>query len=94
MPDKNKLKALGAASYSIQDTCGNCQFSDLRGDWGTCSAISYQHQKHTGQQRQVSIHRYGYCREYKRLQMFEGTLQASGFDVFMRPSEDSNGPTG
>jgi len=67
--DQNKLKVLREVSYSIKPACGLCSFGQFRelegGDFGTCYKFSYQHQKHTGEKRQLSIFRYGSCPSFE-----------------------------
>ena len=55
----NKLKELG---YQILPTCGRCKHGLFKGyEWGTCALFTYEHQKHSGTTRQLSIHQSGYC---------------------------------
>ena len=64
--DANKLKVLRDLPYSIQKTCGLCVHGVFpSNDWGTCQAHTYDHLKHTGEARQLSIFRYGSCPSFK-----------------------------
>ena len=63
--DENKRIKLTNINYSIKKTCGNCKYSSLIDNWGTCSFHQYTHLKHEkGNKtsiRQLSINRYGCC---------------------------------
>jgi hypothetical protein len=60
--DANKLAVLGGVQYQIARTCGTCKHSTFpNNNWGTCGLLTYQHLKHTGAPRQLSIYRYGCC---------------------------------
>lgn len=64
MPDENKLKSLVEANYNIPICCGLCKharFEEHISGWGTCKKIKYKHLKHTGEEREASIHEYGSC---------------------------------
>lgn len=67
--DANKLKVLQEIGYKIQPTCGSCEagvFADPKSEFGSCVLYTYDHQKHSGADRQLSINRYGCCPEYER----------------------------
>lgn len=85
MPDQNKLDALAKAGFSIKATCGLCSHATIRvgSDWGTCSKIRYEHGKHTGPSRDVSIHRAGGCPLFELDAMDKDDLAKSGFDRFV-----------
>ena len=60
--DANKLKVLREIGYAIQKTCGNCLHATFpSNDWGTCGIWTYQHEKHTGDVRELSINKDGVC---------------------------------
>lgn len=62
--DANKLKILNEIGYEVRQTCANCVhsfFPSEKSNWGTCSMNQYQHEKHTGDARDVSIHKSGKC---------------------------------
>lgn len=65
--DANKLKVLQDLPYRIQKTCGLCRHRLFVRDspWGVCATQTYEHQKHTGAPRQLSIHRSGYCPKFE-----------------------------
>lgn len=87
MPDPNKLKRLKEADYSIVPTCGTCKYSKFYNrslDWGVCSLIIYQHQKHT-KIREVSIHISGTCPKFELRNEVSLDLQQSGFEIFIKP---------
>jgi len=64
MPDANKFGLLRDIGYTIPVTCGLCKhrnFPTAGSDWGTCRIHLYNHLKHTGPKREMSIHRSGCC---------------------------------
>jgi hypothetical protein len=63
MPDSNKFQALRNANYRIPVNCGLCINGRIGVGclWGTCDLHDYDHQKHTGPARGVSIHIFGTC---------------------------------
>jgi hypothetical protein len=65
MPDENKFEKLREIGYSVPTTCGLCVHRNLLvgAHWGTCSLHSYEHKKHTGPARGVSIHVHGTCND-------------------------------
>jgi len=67
--DENKLKKLREIEYRVPGCCGLCV--SFRGNWstgwGTCTQHRYQHKKHAGDKRQMSVCIYGRCDEF-----FEG----------------------
>lgn len=75
--DNNKLKVLRELGYEIKSTCGSCeagQFSTQTAEFGTCALHTYKHGKHTGPDRELSIHRMGACASYERSQRSYGPL--------------------
>ena len=64
--DNNKLKVLREIGYRIMPTCGDCVWAEFpQDDWGTCGLHDYQHEKHTGEKRQLSIHKSGNCPQFE-----------------------------
>ena len=68
--DKNKLKVLQDIDYKVQRTCGNCDW--FVGDsytksimFSTCSKHTYEHKKHIGPERKLSVHRDGVCDKHE-----------------------------
>lgn len=62
--DENKLKMLKSMDYKIDPCCALCVygiFRDPASAWGECCLFEYDHLKHTGQNRNVSVNRYGVC---------------------------------
>lgn len=61
--DANKLKVLQELGYQIPPTCGICKHGEFKPQtpWGTCKLHTYQHVKHTGDRRQLSIYQGGRC---------------------------------
>lgn len=64
--DANKLQVLRDIPYNIPRVCGLCCHGEFpNNDWGTCSRHEYQHRKHTGSPRQLSILRLGSCPSFE-----------------------------
>jgi len=65
MPDPDKFRMLRKVGYQIPRTCGFCKHAQMKGfpgyGWGTCAVHQYQHGKHTGGPRQMSIYHAGSC---------------------------------
>ena len=82
--DANKLKVLREVAYKIGPSCGMCVFGKFpNDDWGTCSAHQYDHRKHSGPPRQLSVHRLGECPTFKADPRKSADLQ--GFVEFIVP---------
>ena len=66
--DANKRETLLQLGYQIHPACGLCSHARFSqpGDFGVCALKAYEHQKHTGAPRQLSIHRYGACSDFAR----------------------------
>lgn len=68
--DNNKLKKLREIKYAILRCCGMCEhgkWNQVRtpnGPWGTCALHTYEHLKHSGPPRQMSIHQFGSCDDW------------------------------
>lgn len=63
--DKNKLNVLHAIDYTIKRTCATCNYAEFpNNNWGLCHLHRYQHEKHTGELRDLSINKLGYCKSY------------------------------
>ena len=72
--DNNKLKVLRDINYSIPRTCGLCKHARLgHYEWGTCEIQTYDHLKH-GNERQLSISRYGSCAKWQENEAATYTL--------------------
>lgn len=76
--DKNKLQKLREMKYSFVDCCDNCEHGafNLASKFGTCSYNKYHHLKHTGELRDVSIHRDGCCPDHKLDEYFKHEIDA------------------
>lgn len=63
MPDENKFTVLRTAGYNIPITCRLCKYGQFpnTGEWGTCGLHKYDHGKHTGDKRGVSVCLSGTC---------------------------------
>ena len=64
--DENKLKVLQELPYKIQRVCGICKHGVFpNNDFGTCAKLQYDHKKHTGPSRQLSIFKLGSCPHFE-----------------------------
>jgi len=66
--DANKLSILHSIGYTIGPSCALCkhgEFRTIKDDFGSCLAKTYTHQKHTGEPRQLSIYRGGFCKDFE-----------------------------
>ena len=64
--DENKRLKLVEIKYEVQRCCGMCVHGDFDGnDFGVCFKHSYQHLKHTGDNRDLSVFKYGSCPDFK-----------------------------
>lgn len=81
--DANKLKVLQDIDYRIRKCCGNCVFGVfVRSEgFGTCGIQQYEHKKHTGDKRQLSVNRYGYCEKHEISDTYVARIH--GFSVFV-----------
>lgn len=63
--DLNKLAMLRGIGYRIPKSCGLCKHGVFvaASDWGSCAVHAYEHLKHTGPKRQLSIYRGGSCQD-------------------------------
>lgn len=65
--DKNKLKVLREIDYVIPKQCQLCEhgtFPSAGSPFGTCNIQTYEHLKHTGEPRQLSIYVGGSCSKW------------------------------
>ena len=64
--DLNKLQVLREVGYTIPRSCSLCAHSKWEGEkeWGACTVTTYQHKKHIGLPRQLSIYRGGQCPKF------------------------------
>lgn len=74
--DNNKLKVLQDINYEIQKVCGNCKHSGIYGaaQYGTCKKKTYEHLKHIGPPRQLSIHVFGSCNSHEYMEGYAAVL--------------------
>jgi hypothetical protein len=63
--DANKLKVLQDIGFQVKKTCANCVHGKFTEWFGTCNIHTYEHLKHTGPARQLSITKDGYCPKYE-----------------------------
>ena len=65
--DENKWTKITSVEidYKLNQTCMLCRHSNFpspSSDWGTCRLHKYKHKKHTGELREMSIHKSGVCK--------------------------------
>ena len=67
MPDENKFAKLNEIGYIIPPCCILCTHGTFVGAarWGTCDKHTYEHKKHTGDERQMSINISGHCDDFR-----------------------------
>lgn len=66
--DANKLRVLREIDYCIPKQCGNCQhgeFSYPDSPFGGCMLQTYDHLKHTGPPKPLSIYKSGSCSKWE-----------------------------
>ncbi len=67
--DANKLKKLRELDYEIRtrfcSTCKHGNFLVKGGPYGACKLHTYEHLKHTDSVRQLSVHRFGCCKDFE-----------------------------
>lgn len=83
--DADKRRKLIEVSYEIR-ACGVCAWARMQpgADWGTCSIHTYDHQKHTGPERELSVNRHGVCPKFT---VHPAAIDAlHGFAEFVPPS--------
>jgi hypothetical protein len=76
--DLNKLQVLREVGYTIPRSCTLCANSKWEGasEWGSCMITTYQHKKHIGLPRQLSIYRGGQCSKFVLEESAAATLGA------------------
>lgn len=63
--DANKAKKLSEIGYQVKECCGLCKYSHISLDgWGICNLHKYKHEKHVGEERQLSVNQFGYCDKF------------------------------
>lgn len=83
MPSPSKHSALEKAGYKLAPTCSNCVHftKTTSSEWGRCSAIYYEHEKHLGSM-QAGVIASGTC---ERFGLDETRLRiVAGDDYFSR----------
>jgi len=65
--DANKVTKMGEIGYTVRPCCALCVQGSFaaNNDWGTCSAHTYEHKKHSASKRQLSIHKAGVCASFR-----------------------------
>lgn len=81
--DANKLQVLQDIGYVVRDSCGSCINFDpgVASGWGVCTFHSYDHIKHTGVARQLSVNEAGWCPWFERDR--EDTALLGAYQQFM-----------
>lgn len=75
--DENKLKVLKESGYTVFKSCGLCEHfrSGIGVNFGTCKIQIYDHLKHSGPPREISVTEYGGCQKWEPNSLnFYGTL--------------------
>lgn len=65
--DENKRKKLHEIGYRMNRACGLCKHGCFKpnNDFGECELFRYDHLKHTGESRKLSINRLGSCPKFE-----------------------------
>lgn len=86
--DKNKLKKLRTINYKIS-ACGLCKHGSFtsgdRESYGTCGINTYNHIKHTGEPRQLSVYWFGHCEDFKKDETNYRASVQEGWEEFIDP---------
>lgn len=83
--DANKLILLNHVDYKVCRCCYFCKHAEpflAHNNWSTCRKHLYQHLKHTGEMRQMSILKFGVCRDFEFADVYQTGLGA--FSQFLR----------
>lgn len=64
--DENKLKVLKEVGYVMYKTCDLCEhFRQGASSFGTCKVHLYEHLKHNGPPREMSVNKSGGCPDWE-----------------------------
>jgi len=76
--DANKLEVLRDLPFIVHRVCGLCRHGSFapNTNWGTCGRTQYEHKKHTGPARQLSIVLFGSCARFEADQQKKEQLGA------------------
>lgn len=82
--DASKLEKLKQVGYAVNKSCYFCRYADIKSGrlFGTCNFHTYNHEKHTGEPRQLSIVAMGTCKDYEADGLVTGLLE--GFLEFVK----------
>lgn len=85
--DANKRKLLDQVGYEVRACCGTCRHARVSqgSEWGTCSIHSYDHVKHTGPARALSISIFGGCPQHAI--SAEATASLGRFAELLAPTD-------
>ena len=61
--DKNKLKEIDYKILPVCIFCKHGKFKFIGDDFGLCSKHAYEHLKHPEAERNLSVYKYGCCKE-------------------------------
>lgn len=82
--DANKRLKLVDIGYEIKPTCSTCshgRFENQHELFGTCKRHDYQHLKHSGGRRELSVFQGGSCNDHEFDATLDGILH--GFREFI-----------
>lgn len=82
--DENKRKKLHEIGYTIGPSCDTCVHFQAYSDenFGTCTKYKYQHLKHTGTERSLSVYKHGSCPQYQQQPGIDNIVH--GFKEFIK----------
>lgn len=79
--DANKAQKLRDIRYAWAETCENCEFSNIANmtEFGVCTKYTYKHLKHSGDERQLSISRFGWCPSWAPSERYSRSVSSFPF---------------
>jgi len=85
MPDPNKFQALRNAGFRVVPSCATCvcRKKTRRPGWGLCSALTYEHERHSGT-KQMGVPDNGWCSHYE-LSQADLEDQVESYAEFFEP---------
>jgi|SRR5579859_446374 len=96
--DANKLKVLKDNGYVINKACGLCKHMDMpnvKAGFGTCNIKTYEHLKHVGAPRQLSVHEHGVCEsDFEMREGVKSLLEVQHWGEFIDKRENTRSNMG